>query len=119
MCDAETEVCSNLIGTYVCKCKEELVKGEEGKCVTEDERDGQRQLRKAKKKKKKKKKVAAERGNDREISDEEKRVLYSWYYTLAPLIASYLVYKYWRPNLVTSVGIILFISVSATFGGYS
>ena len=100
-----------MVGTHVCKCKGELVRGEEGRCVSEDERDRQRQLKKTKKKKKKKKK---QKGEADEEEEEMERRVYPWYYTLAPLSASYLVYKYWRPNLVTSMGIILFVSVSAT-----
>ena len=115
-CDSEKEVCSNLVGTYVCKCKEGLVKGEDGKCVTEEERDrqvGERTMKNQKKKKKKKKK--SKKGKvEGDVGEEEMRQHYSWYYALAPLTSSYLVYKYWKPNLVTSMGIILFICVSST-----
>ena len=114
-CDTATETCSNLLGTFACKCQEELVKGEDGRCVTRDEREAQRQAKKEKKMKKKKKRMEAEqRGNEGEESaDGDGPVQYPWYYMLGPLSGSYVVYKYWRPNLATSVGIVLFISVSA------
>ena len=103
------------------------MKGEDGRCVTREVRDKQRQARKEKKKKKKKKRMEAEaRGNEGEElvggADDDgveiRRVHYPWYYILGPLSGSYVVCKYWRPNMVTSVGIILFISISATLSNY-
>ena len=88
------------------------MRGENGECVTEPERKKQRDALKEKKKKRKKKK--AKKGNSEEEDEEGKRIHYPWYYTLTPLIFCYLVYKYWKPNLVTSVGMILFVAVSAT-----
>ena len=83
------------------------MKGEDGRCVSEEERDKQQQTKKPKKKKKKKKK-----GNEEE--EEGRRPVYLWYCTIAPLSIAYLVYKYWKPNIVTSVGMLLFFTVSAT-----
>lgn len=110
LCDPETEVCSNLIGTYVCKCGEELVRGDNGVCVTEEVREQQREAMKEKKKKRRKKKNKINKGN----SVAEERRHYPWYFTLGPLVVTGLICKYWRPNLVTAMGIILFICVSAT-----
>ena len=107
-CHSETEVCSNLVGTYVCNCVDELVRGVDGECVTKEERRRQKYSKKEKKKKKRR----IRKGNLME--EEVRRTHYPWYYTLAPLVVTFLIYKYWRPNLVTSVGIILFICVSAT-----
>ena len=100
-----------MVGSFTCKCRAGLVRGEGGECITTEQREAQREAKKAAKKKKRKKRKKEE-GNE-EAESEERRV-YPWYYTLAPLTGSYLVYKYWRPNLVTSAGIILFISASAT-----
>lgn len=114
-CDEATEVCSNLLGTYSCKCKSGLVKGEEGKCVTAEEREAQREAKKAKKKKKKRKKKEAEAEQGKTEEDPvDKRRIYPWYYMVAPLTATYVSYKYLKPNLITSMGIILFITASAT-----
>lgn len=113
-CDTPTEYCSNLVGTYVCKCADELVRGEDGVCVTEEER---RRIRDSMKQAKKKRKKKKKKGNPEE--EEEEKVWgknYSWYYTVAPLVVTFLIYKYWRPNLVTAMGTILFISASATLG---
>ncbi len=108
------------MGSYQCKCQPDLVKGEEGVCVTREERDARRRARKVKKKKKKKKEEAESRGNEGEGPDGGGggRVQYPWYYILGPLSGCYIVYKYWRPNVVTSTGIILFISVTATLSSY-
>jgi len=111
-CNETTEVCSNMPGSYVCKCAGDLVRGVNEECVTEAERKKQRDALKEKKKRKKKKKV--KKGNSKEDGDGIVRRYYPWYYILAPLIFSYLAYKYWKPNLVTSVGMVLFVGVSAT-----
>ena len=118
-CDPTTETCSNMLGTFVCKCQSDLVKGEEGKCITREEREKQRQTKQQKKKKKKRKKGAEPIGNEGEEPDDDfVRVHYPWYYMVGPLSGSYVVYAYWRPNLATSVGIILFVIVSATLSNY-
>ncbi len=45
-----------MAGACTCKCLSGLVRGEEGRCITGEEREAQREARKAKQKKKKKKK---------------------------------------------------------------
>lgn len=110
-CDQTTEVCSNMIGSYACKCADELVRGDNGDCITEEERKKQRDAIKEEKKKKRKKKKKAKKG--KEYGDMERKH-YPWYYILSPMVISYLIYKYWKPNIVTSVGMILFVGVSAT-----
>ena len=110
------------MGSHTCKCLSGLVRGEEGDCITREEREEarSRQAKKAKKKAKKKKKALAakQEGNVEEEEELLTRRHYAWYYALAPLTAAYLVYKSWRPNLVTSLGILLFVVVSATLNPY-
>ena len=105
-CDIETEVCHNLAGTYVCKCKQGLFKTDDGKCVFEEPT-------KPKKTKKKKKKKSKKGKDIKEEGDDSPRQ-YPWYYTLGPLTLLFVVQKYWKPNLVTSAGLILFLVVSYT-----
>ena len=76
-CDIETEVCHNLAGTYVCKCKQGLFKTDDGKCVSEEPT-------KPKKTKKKKKKKSKKGKDIKEEGDDSPRQ-YPWYYTLGPL----------------------------------
>jgi hypothetical protein len=92
------------------------VKGEEGRCVTAEEREAQQEAKKAKKKKKKKKKKKEVEAGKKEEEPADKRRIYPWYYMVAPLTISYLLCRFWRPNIVTSMGIILFVSASATLG---
>ena len=112
-CNKTTEFCSNLPGSFVCKCAGDLVRGDNEECVTEAERKKQRDSLKEKKKKRKKKRKV-KKGNSKEDDGDIDRKYYPWYYMLAPIIFSWLVYNYWKPNLVTSVGMILFVGVSAT-----
>ena len=102
----------------MCKCGEELVKGEGNVCVTEEERNRQKNaIKEEKLKKMKKKKKKIKKGNSQEEKEEvEVRVHYPWYYTVAPLMVTFLICKYWRPNLVTASGTILFIVISACLG---
>ena len=99
-CDTETEVCSNLIGSFKCKCKDGLVRSKDGTCAPEET---------APKKTKKKKKS---KGN-KEVEEDLQRIEYSWYYMVAPFALLIITTKYCRPNMATSIGIILFVALSA------
>ena len=98
----------------MCNCQGDLVKGEDGRCVEEEVRKNQRKEKREKEKKKKRKKKK-KKGNE-EAEEEEGRVHYPWYYMLGPLTGSYLVYQYWRPSMLSSLGMIIFMMVSARLG---
>ena len=107
-CDSETETCQNLMGSYVCKCQEGLVKSGDGKCVSEDELPPEEKPKKTKKKKRVKK------GNTKSTDNSVERPHYPWYYTIGPLTVLYLVKRFCQPNIVTSAGLILILVITAT-----
>ena len=107
-CDSETETCQNLMGSHLCKCQEGLVKSGDGKCVTEDELPPEEKPKKIKKKKKRVKK-----GNTRSTDGNPDKPHYPWYYTIGPLTVLYLVKRFCQPNIVTSVGLILILVITA------
>ena len=109
-CDSETEVCQNLMGSYVCKCREELVKSPDGRCIPEVELPPEVKPKKPKKKKKSKKGKAT----DSKDESSSQHPQYPWYYTIGPLTLLYLVKRFCQPNIVTSAGLILFVVISAT-----
>ena len=104
-CDSETEVCHNLMGSYVCKCREGLVKSTDGRCIPEEELPPEVKPKKPKKKKKSKK---------GKVEPKDERPHYPWYYTIGPVTLLFLVKKFCQPNIVTSAGLILFVVISAT-----
>ena len=108
-CEPETEICQNMIGSHVCKCRDGLVKSSDGKCVTEDELPPEEKPKKVKKKKKKSKKGNAEL---KDIDPEKPQ--YPWYYTIGPLTLLYVVKRFCQPNIVTSAGLILIVIITAT-----
>ena len=103
-CNVETEVCQNLVGTHLCKCKQGLVRVD-GKCVPEPEKPAPTQPPPTKKSKKKKKK--SKKGK------EKGPLMFPWYHTVAPLMLLFLTYKYAKPNLVTSGMILLVLAIAA------
>lgn len=108
-CDSEREVCQNLVGSYVCKCKDGLFKSSEGTCVTEEELPPEEKPKKVVKKKKKSKK-----GNQDKKDTSSERPHYPWYYTIGPISVLYLVKRFCQPNIVTSAGLILIVVITAT-----
>jgi hypothetical protein len=109
-CDLETEVCQNLMGSHICKCREGLVKSADGSCIPEEDLPPEVKPKKPKKKKKSKKGKAADSSKD----ESSRQPQYPWYYTIGPLTLLYLVKKFCQPNVVTSAGLILFVVISAT-----
>ena len=107
-CDSETETCQNLMGSYICKCREGLVKSTDGSCIPEEDLPPEVKPKKPKKKKKSKKGKA-----DSKEEEGSQRPQYPWYYTIGPLTLLFLVKKFCQPNIVTSAGLILFVVVSA------
>ena len=107
-CDSETETCQNLMGSYICKCHEGLVKSTDGSCIPEEDLPPEVKPKKPKKKKKSKKGKA-----DSKEEEGSQRPQYPWYYTIGPLTLLFLVKKFCQPNIVTSAGLILFVVVSA------
>lgn len=108
-CDSETEVCHNLMGSYICKCRDGLVKSSDGKCVSEEELPPEEKPKKVKKKKKKSKK-----GNQESKEAGPQKPHYPWYYTIGPLTLLYIVKRFCQPTIVTSAGLILIVVVTAT-----
>ena len=107
-CDLETEVCQNLLGSYVCKCREGLIKSSDGSCVTEDQLPPEERPKKAKKKRRVKK------GNPESQDNSPDMPHYPWYYTIGPLSLLYVVKRFCQPNIVTSAGLILIVVITAT-----
>ena len=112
-CDSETEVCQNLMGSYVCKCQEGLVKSTDGRCISEEELPPEVKPKKPKKKKKSKK------GKGESKDESSQQPYYPWYYTIGPVTLLFLVKKFCQPNIVTSAGLILFVVISATLSPQS
>ena len=94
LCDTESETCSNLIGSFKCKCRPGLVRVE-GKCVEK--------IVEPTKKKSKKKKKKAKRDSAPGEGGGTGRMQFPWYHTLAPLSLAIVTYKYARPTIGTSV----------------
>lgn len=109
-CDSETETCQNLLGSYVCKCLEGLVKSSDGKCVTEVEIPPNDKP----KPKKTKKKKRVKKGNTGSTDKSSEKPHYPWYYIIGPLTVLYLVKRFCQPNIVTSAGLILILVITAT-----
>ena len=101
-CDEESEFCSNLKGTYACKCKADYTRVE-GKCTSWQKADEIREQKSEKKTKKKKKKSGT---SEEDQVDDIKRVVFPWYHLLLPLSTFYLVYHYAKPNAYTSTGLV-------------
>ena len=99
-CDGDTETCSNLIGSFKCKCNPGLIRVDE-KCV-------EKVVKEPKKPKKKKKKT--KKG---ESEEEPVRPDFPWYHILAPLTLAIITYKYSQPTLVTSVVMTLPLIIAA------
>ncbi len=66
---------------------------------------------KKKKKKKKKKSVISNSEKGKEMDDGIDRREFPWYFLLGPLALLFVTYKYVRPNLVTSAGLILVLAL--------
>jgi len=107
-CNPETETCENLVGTHLCKCKKGLVRVE-SECVVV-EKPAPPEPTPTKKLKKKKRKL--KKGKVR--TDEGPR-MFPWYHTVAPLMLLILTYKYTKPNLITSVTILLVLVLAARY----
>ena len=105
VCDVDSENCSNLIGSFKCKCKPGLVRVE-GKCVEKVAKE--RESKKKTKKKKKAKKDGAGEGEE-----ETKRMQFPWYHVLAPLSVAIVTYKFSRPNLASSVSMTVVLVAAA------
>ncbi|CAI8056580.1 Cysteine-rich with EGF-like domain protein 2-B [Geodia barretti] len=105
VCDVDSENCSNLIGSFKCKCKPGLVRVE-GKCVEKVVKE--RESKKKTKKKKKAKKDGAGEGEE-----ETKRMQFPWYHVLAPLSLAIVTYKFSRPNLASSVSMTVVLVAAA------
>ena len=108
-CNLETEVCHNLVGSHICKCKEGLIKSSEGVCLTEDQLPPEERPKKVKKKKKSKKGKT-----ETQTTTDPDKPHYPWYYVIGPLTVLYIVKRFCQPNLVTSAGFILIVALTAT-----
>ena len=88
----------------------------DSKCVPEDEAPkstkSASQTPGAKKKKKKVKKPKKKSSESTEGKEEGPR-RYPWYYTTGPLALFFVTYKYTKPNLVTSAGLVLVLALVA------
>ena len=105
LCDVDNETCSNLIGSFSCKCKTGLIRVE-GKCVDKVVKTNESK-KKTKKRKKPQKGIA---------EDDVKRTEFPWYHILAPLTVAIVTYKYSEPNLVTSAILTFVLAVTAMYG---
>ena len=87
----------------------------DSKCVPDDNAKSTKsasQTDKPKKKKKvKKSKQPSEPAEGKEKGTGPRR--YSWYYTTGPLALLFVTYKYSKPNLVTSAGLVLVLALAA------
>ena len=101
-CDDDVEICSNLIGSFKCKCKPGLVRVDEV-CVEEITKEKEP-------KKKKKKKNTIKKGIG---SHDNERIEFPWYHILAPLMLAIVTYKYSQPTVMTSTIMILLLVVTA------
>ena len=108
-CDADSETCSNLIGSFKCKCNSGLIRVE-GRCVEKVAKEKKESKKKTKKKKKKAKKDVGEGESG------TKRMQFPWYHTLAPLSLAILTYKYSQPNLFTSVSMAVLLVSAGLYG---
>ena len=98
-CNNETEICDNLPGTFMCKCKPGYEKVE-GKCEVV--------IKKPKKKKNtpKSRKSTAETVTKPTPTEGNTREKYSFFHILGPLLISLGVYWYIEPNLIISCSLL-------------
>jgi len=96
-CNNETEVCDNLPGTFMCKCKPgyEKVKG---KCEAVVMKPVKKKKNSSKSRKTKTKPAHTE-GNERKE--------YSFFHILGPLLISLGIYWYTKPNLFISCSLLV------------
>lgn len=93
-CNTETEICDNLPGTFMCKCKPGYEKVD-GKCEVV--------VKKPKKQKKNSSKLRKPTVEARtSLGEGNEREQYSFFHILGPLLISWGVYWYIEPNLLIS-----------------
>ncbi len=85
----------------------------EGVCEEQQEEEEETQPEPTKKraKKTKKKPKSKTKGNDPE--DDMERREYPWYFIMGPLALLFVTQKYVKPNLVTSAGLVLVLTLVA------
>lgn len=96
-CNNETEICDNLPGTFMCKCKPDYEKVE-GKCEIVVKKPEKKKKKKSSKSRKTETKPTHTEGNEREQ--------YSFFHILGPLLISLGVYWYTEPNLLVSCSLL-------------